>query len=164
MLKIISGSQDGVDIAVLRAAKQIGVETGGWATLGFLTTSGPKPEYAEEFGMKECGSPDYPVRTALNVRDSDATLYIYHRVNSRGMIRTKREAQRLGRPWFEQPFNRASLDDNSAVIMANKILLKVPRLETLNIAGNRDIDEFLCEKWVFGLIDRLQLGMEFKCL
>ena len=63
ILKIISGRQTGVDIAALRAAKCMGLQTGGWMPMGFRTLDGPHPEYAEEFGMFAHRASNYSART-----------------------------------------------------------------------------------------------------
>ena len=73
-MKIISGGQIGADIAALRAAKRLGLETGGWMPKGFRTKDGDHPEYAQEYGMMETQTYDYPRRTKLNVIEADCTL------------------------------------------------------------------------------------------
>lgn len=97
-LKIISGGQTGVDQAALRAAETVGIDTGGTAPLGWLTENGPRPDFAELYGMVECREPknraDFPSegsylatcyreRTMVNVRDSRTTLW-YGLTGSRG--------------------------------------------------------------------------------
>jgi len=79
--KVISGGQTGVDQAALRAAKECGLEIGGWCPPGRVCETGVIPE---EFPLRETErerSPDAPdiprsQRTEWNVRDSDATLVI----------------------------------------------------------------------------------------
>ena len=73
MERVISGGQTGADQAGLAAAKACGIPTGGWMPKGFLTTAGPAPELAAEFGLKE-HSGEYAERTGANVRDADATI------------------------------------------------------------------------------------------
>lgn len=51
-MKIISGGQIGADIAALRAAKEHGLETGGWATSRFMTRYGPLPSMGDVYGLK----------------------------------------------------------------------------------------------------------------
>ena len=74
--KIVSGGQTGVDQAALRAARAIGLATGGRMPLGYRTLAGPRPDLAVEFGLTEHESQDYAPRTSANVRESDATLRI----------------------------------------------------------------------------------------
>jgi len=74
--KIISGAQTGGDIGGLRAAQQLGIETGGTMPKGWRTADGAKPEYAQEFGMQEHARADYVPRTIQNVLDADATIAV----------------------------------------------------------------------------------------
>ncbi len=88
-IKIISGGQTGADQAGLRTAKRFGLETGGWMPRGWITEAGPRPEFAEMYGMKECKRPKgeqgdmkdwqweakcYRERTKANIRASDMIL------------------------------------------------------------------------------------------
>lgn len=74
--KVISGGQTGVDIAALRAAKALGIPTGGTMPKGWRTHDGPRPEYAKLYGMVEHPSTDYRDRTFKNVMDADVTIRI----------------------------------------------------------------------------------------
>jgi hypothetical protein len=79
--KVISGGQTGVDQAALRAAKDCGLEIGGWCPPGRRCETGVIPA---EFPLEETeqdrslGAPDVPrsQRTEWNVRDADGTLVI----------------------------------------------------------------------------------------
>ena|SRR5688572_6575374 len=93
--RIVSGGQTGADRAALDFALERGIPIGGWVPKGRLAEDGAIPErYA---GLVETGSTDPAVRTARNVRDSDATLILSHGPLEGGSLFTWREATRLGR-------------------------------------------------------------------
>jgi len=79
--KVISGGQTGVDQAALRAARNCGLEIGGWCPPGRVCEAGVIPT---EFPLQETpeerspGAPDVPrsQRTEWNVRDADGVLVI----------------------------------------------------------------------------------------
>lgn len=75
LLKVISGGQTGVDQAALRAAEDLGMETGGTMPKEFMTEAGPRPDFAAKYGMIEHWSSDYRMRTAKNVADSQLTIW-----------------------------------------------------------------------------------------
>jgi hypothetical protein len=87
--KVISGGQTGVDQAALRAAKDCGLEMGGWCPPGRVCEAGVIPA---EFPLEETeqdrslDAPDVPrsQRTEWNVRDSDGTLVLTEGGNRSG--------------------------------------------------------------------------------
>lgn len=70
--KIVSGGQTGADRAALDVAMSLGLETGGWVPHGRRAEDGRIP--VRYSGLIETETEDYHHRTALNVRDADATL------------------------------------------------------------------------------------------
>ena len=72
--KVISGGQTGVDRAALDAALALGHEAGGWCPHGRHAEDGVIPP---RYPLRETQSDKYPPRTALNVRDADATLILH---------------------------------------------------------------------------------------
>ena len=61
-LEIWSGGNDGVDIAALRAAKNLGIKTGGWIPKGFRTSSFDHPEYEKLYNLRETDTWVFPTR------------------------------------------------------------------------------------------------------
>src|SRR3954470_16119485 len=87
--KIISGGQTGADRAALDAALALGIPHGGWVPKGRWAEDGPlDPRYT----VQETPTAVVSVRTAWNVRDSDATLIISHSKLSGGSALTRRLA------------------------------------------------------------------------
>lgn len=74
--KIISGGQTGVDMAALVVAKEMGIETGGTAPIGWMTEEGSKQELLESYRLVEGPEDDrvYIKRTMINIDDADGTL------------------------------------------------------------------------------------------
>ena len=50
---VISGGQSGADRAALEAARDLGINTGGWAPESFKTTSGTDLSLRDTFKLKE---------------------------------------------------------------------------------------------------------------
>jgi len=101
--RVISGGQTGVDQAAWRAAKALGIPTGGSMTRAFQTEDGPRPEFAEMFGAVELGSVNYPARTRANVRDSDGTIWFGDVREVTGLSKPFREGRFLGHRNLGQP-------------------------------------------------------------
>jgi hypothetical protein len=131
-LLIVSGGQTGVDRAALDAAMELGFATGGWVPKGRLAEDGVIP--ARYANLREAASPDPAVRTALNVRDSDATLILSHGPLSGGSRLTLVEARRLRRPVLHVDLAGGSDGDAVAAILA---WLSEVRPAVLNVAGPR---------------------------
>ena len=147
LTKIISGGQIGIDQAGLRAAKSVGLETGGVMPKGQLVYD-PKtrgkisdPKVANEFGLTEHTSAGWLPRTEQNVIDANGTL-IYDptaKPNPKsnnwierkwgltsGSKRTVDYATNHGKPYIVNPTQEQLIE----WIQDNNI-------QTLNIAGPR---------------------------
>ena len=131
-IRIVSGGQTGADRAGWDVALELGLEIGGWVPKGRGAEDGPIP--ARYTGLRESDSTDPAVRTALNVRDSDATLVVSHGPLDRGSLLTFREANRIGRPVLH--LDLAALEHAGAVAMLREWLRTVEPA-TLNVAGPR---------------------------
>lgn len=125
--RIISGGQTGADQGALVAAKQLGIDTGGWMPRGFLTEAGPCPALADVYGLKEMPSADYPKRTRQNVKDSDGTVWIGDREDSRGFLCTEKWCDHYERPFLKRPVG--------AMVFRDWLLRW--NIRVLNVAGPR---------------------------
>lgn len=128
--RIISGGQSGADQAGLRAARAVGIPTGGSVPKGWLTEDGPATWLAE-WGLKEHWSDKYPPRTKQNVIDSDATIW-FGRGDSRGYGCTRRAALDEARLWFE-----VGLSDEPVYPRQVADWIRENDIRVLNVAGNR---------------------------
>ncbi len=128
-LTIISGGQTGVDRGALDAALELGLPHGGWCPHGRLAEDGRIPD---QYRLRETASTEYPVRTELNVRQSDATLVLFRGRPSGGTELTLRLAERFGMP-------AAAIDlDGEADPAAVRRWLAERNVATLNVAGPRE--------------------------
>lgn len=134
-LVIISGGQTGSDQAGLKAAKHFRIKTGGWSTKGWRTQDGSQKELLSSYGLKECDSIDYKVRTELNVRDSHITLRFATNFSSAGERCTLNAINKHKRPYVDF-FVPNDLTDKNAFITAYYIAIN--GYDIINIAGNSE--------------------------
>jgi hypothetical protein len=132
--KIISGGQTGADQGGLLAGRELKLETGGVAPRGWLTETGPQEELLRSFGLAECEKEGYPARTRQNIALSDGTLLVGP-YESGGSGLTHELATQMNKPLFLIPYPPDSRDENIAKF---KQWLENHRIQTLNIAGNRE--------------------------
>jgi len=138
LTKIVSGGQDGVDQAALRAAQALGVTCGGWCPPGRKCNSGVIPEV---FLLQETPydrSPDAPatprsLRTEWNVRDSAATIIF------RPSIGTKDDpgtdfTERCAKEKYRRPCLACDPYSPKAVLKITR-WIAAHEIQTLNVAG-----------------------------
>lgn len=133
-MKVISGGQTGVDQAALRAAKALGIETGGWAPRGWLTEDGPAPWLAD-YGLEEMRVVDYPARTRANIGSAGATLLLVCGIvgyGSRGTQLALTELRGQLKPHCVQDLCRGP-DAGAVAGWLTGLGVRV-----LNVAGNRE--------------------------
>lgn len=130
-MRIISGGQSGADQGGLRAARSLGISTGGYAPLGWMTEDGPAPWLAT-FGLVEHDRPGYPPRTEANVRAADALIW-FGDPASRGGRLTLSLCDRLAVPTIVVP-EGGSVRPSSV----GAFLLARGVAGTIMIAGNRE--------------------------
>jgi predicted Rossmann fold nucleotide-binding protein DprA/Smf involved in DNA uptake len=127
--KIISGGQTGVDRAALDAAMELGIPGGGWCPQGRRAEDGRIPD---SYPLQEASSPDYPVRTRLNVEDSDGTLVITAGSPKGGTALTLKLARKLNKPFLLVDLDR---ETNPFPV---RQWIKKNRVRILNVAGPRE--------------------------
>ena len=129
---IVSGGQTGADRAALDVALECGLGIGGWVPRGRIAEDGVIPErYA---GLRETESVDPAVRTARNVRDSDATLVVSHGPLGGGSLLTMEEAARLDRPALHLELE---LVEQERAVSVLREWIRTVDPGTLNVAGPR---------------------------
>ena len=135
--KIISGGQCGADRGGLEAARTYGLETGGTAPLGYRTARGPDPSLAE-FGLVEDSSTHYRARTLRNILDSDGTVIFASNFASPGTELTINLCKKHKKPVYLVHLPM-TVDRWSSFVsdMTGRFIIK-HRIDTLNVAGNRD--------------------------
>ena len=112
---------------------------------GFRTGDGDRPDYRDEYSMREHASRLYPPRTYKNVEMSDGTVRIAHDFQSPGEICTMKAITQYGRPHFDAPVSL----ENRMILVDPRELVKWVDLEgisTLNVAGN-------ATKWLEPLVE-----------
>jgi hypothetical protein len=141
-----SGGQEGVDVAGVRAAKRAGYATGGVMPKGFRTLAGPRPEYAELFGMTEHSSSDWGPRTDENVRTADFTLRVAENLCSPGERRTLAAIDKFKKPHADFRLTRVRGELHLYDVMApakasgaiQALAHHLGRPIVLNVAGNSE--------------------------
>lgn len=127
--RIVSGGQTGVDRAALDVALAHGFKCGGWCPKGRRAMDGRIPA---RYPLRETESTDYRQRTALNVRDADATLVLTRGRLLGGTAYTVTVARRLQKPHFIVDLTAPT---DPAVVRA---WLRAHHVRTLNVAGPRE--------------------------
>lgn len=128
-MKIISGGQSGADLAGLDVAKELKIETGGWAPKGWKTSNGPQQKFLEGYGLIE-HTDGYKGRTIQNVRDSNATIRLAVDFETPGEICTLNAINSCKKPWIDVNL----LDQRPIQDIIEFLVLVKPSI--LNIAGN----------------------------
>jgi hypothetical protein len=127
--RVVSGGQTGADQAGLLAARRFGIPTGGWIPKDFLTSTGPAPELAREFGLREHRG-GYADRTEKNVRESDGTLRFAASFETPGEKCTLKWILHHGKPHLD--IDRAAPPPVEEVVD----WIRQHNVRVLNVAGN----------------------------
>ncbi len=136
LIALISGGQNGVDAASLRAGKRLGLSTGGWAPKDWITLYGPMPALGYLYGLCEHPSNGYPARTEANVRDSDATLRIASTFFSPGEKCTIKAIIKHKKAYLDIAVVNGSIEPGNAKRLIDFLVSN--RVKVLNCAGNAE--------------------------
>lgn len=141
LTKIISGAQTGADRGALDAALAAGLQIGGWAPQGWRAEDGCIPLVFRQY-MKQSISPEYTLRTRLNVQDSDATLVLSFSERLTGGTKLTLEHVKAQR----KPCKHLVLPRGRGVVPAEVTSavwewLQAMRVGVLNVAGPRESKE-----------------------
>jgi hypothetical protein len=137
VLKMISGGQTGADLGGLKAAKELGIPTGGEAPKGFKTELGCNLELQSIYGLKESPSEDYGIRTVVNIRSSDATLIFSSNAKSPGTKLTIKHCEKLYKPYIIIDPKLESATELTKAFL-EKQYVRFRKGIILNVAGNRE--------------------------
>lgn len=132
-LKIISGGQTGADRGALIAAQQLGLDTGGWMPKGYKAQDGSHPEFKELYNIQEHTSPYYQPRTALNVKESDATVRVAIDWNSPG----ERFTYKMILQYKKLFLDIDALDESMTPNVLSQ-WIEAHNIQVLNVAGNSE--------------------------
>ncbi len=135
--KIISGGQTGADLAGLKAAKLLGINTGGLAPKGYKTELGQNLDLKNIYGLSEDAADDYSKRTIFNLSVSDATVIFSSNAKSPGTKLTIKHCELLKKP-FLLIDPKASNAVDLFLNFLQKQAVTFSRKITLNVAGNRE--------------------------
>lgn len=123
ILRIISGGQTGADRGGLEAARDLGIQTGGWAPVGYKTEDGPDLTL-KDFGLREGGS--YQDRTSSNVNEADGTVW-FGKTGTPGHRSTMQAVLTYHRPYLRNPTPEGL-----------RVFCLAYNIQVLNVAGNRE--------------------------
>jgi hypothetical protein len=129
---VISGGQSGSDQGGLEAAEKAGLKRGGYIPNGFVTEDGSDPDLARRHNLIETSSPFYPPRTYANARWADGTIRFAKDFTSPGEVCTLNAITLYKKPWIDVNI------ENPRPVSEVVNWLRENKIETLNVAGNRE--------------------------
>ena len=127
--KMISGGQTGVDRAALDAALELGIPCGGWCPKGRRAEDGIIPS---RYPLQESSSPDYSLRTELNVEDSDGTFILTWGPPAGGTLLTLKLCRKHHKPCLLIDLAQGS---NASEV---REWIQYNSIQILNVAGPRE--------------------------
>lgn len=128
--KVISGGQQGADQAGLYVAADRGIEIGGWAPRGWMTSAGPNLLLKHIGLMEHKGG--YKARTWQNVGDSDGTIRLAVSFTSPGERCTLNAIRAHGKPHIDVDLLKPRQPKEVAQWVIDN------NIGVLNVAGNTE--------------------------
>ena len=123
--------QTGSDFGGILAAKECGLETGGYMPENYRTENGFRPEYRKGYGALPING-GYADRTKRNACESDGTVLFYRNAKSPGTKLTFDILYTFSKPYFPIHIDNApNVDKFLEWLKENKIVI-------LNVAGHRE--------------------------
>lgn len=127
---IISGGQEGADVAGLEVALSLGIKIGGWAPKNYMQKSGPNPDLLKgKYNLKEHKG-GYKERTYENARVSDGTIRCAVDFFSPGELCTLNAAKKFNKPTFDVYLPQPASEEEFVIWVIRH------QIKILNVAGN----------------------------
>lgn len=139
-------------MGALRAAKALGIATGGYAPKGWRTEAGDRPSLGIGYGLLESDSTDYAERTYQNIDMANAVILVALNWDSPGTKLTSNYCRQMGVPLFEVHMPRLTSLHNSYVVGDIQLWLDHIKPAVLMVAGNRESRAPGIENWTARLV------------
>ena len=143
--EVWSGGQNGANIAGLRAAKAVGLKTGGWMPKGYRTKGGDHPEYAGMYGVRQIDLKHYPHAIEHNVRETNGTLIVGDRPDLKGCALTESFCRRLDKPLLTLTMEQVGAPGSEELV---RDWIARNGIQRLNVSGSWDAPEALLTAWL----------------
>jgi hypothetical protein len=133
-LTLVTGGQTGIDRAMLDFCLDHGISCGGWCPAGRKAEDGVIPS---RYPVKELSASSCNKRTAANVKESDATIIIFHREMIGGTLKSFEFVQKEKKPFLL--LDLSVLDAEKAAVRLRKFIDRFEP-QILNFSGPRESD------------------------
>ena len=133
-IKLVSGGQTGIDRAMLDFCLENHIRCGGWCPEGRKAEDGT---IDLKYPVKELPGASFNIRTAANVRDSEATVILFKNRMVGGTLKSFEFVRKE-----KKPFLLLDMTVLDTALAATRLaeFLDIYRPETLNFSGPRKSD------------------------
>lgn len=132
MKRIVSGGQTGADRGGLDAARDLGIEHGGWCPKGRRAEDGRIPA---KYRLKETRTTRYEERTERNVRHSDGTAVFTMGRPMGGSALTVRLARKYRKPLLQVDLSALTARRAASLL---RDWMREHGVAVVNVAGSRE--------------------------